>query len=214
MTSNLCIFDLDGTLLNTIKDLGNACNYALNACGLPTHSLEEYSHLVGNGVRKLISRALPEHLRTEQTIERVMQYFVPFYNENNCVYTLAYDGIPELLQQLKTANVRLAVASNKYQQATEKIVKHYFPKIFDLICGENPPRPRKPNPQIIYDIQKAFPDSDKTLYIGDSLVDIETARNAKVPIVACTWGFCTKTEIETAKPNYMVNKPEEILKYL
>lgn len=214
MTPVLCIFDLDGTLLNTITDLGNACNYALKACGMPTHSPDEYPHLVGNGVRKLISRALPKQNKTEADIDNVMQYFVPFYNKNNCLYTRPYDGIPELLQQLKDSDARLAVASNKYQQATDKIVQHFFPNTFDLVCGEKPPRPRKPDPQIINDIKATFPECEKILYIGDSGVDIETAQNANVPIIACTWGFCTKQEIELGQPDFIVNKPSEILNFL
>ena len=148
------IFDLDGTLLNTINDLGYACNHALEACGFPTHPIEEYPRLVGNGVNKLIERALPEGEKTEETVLRVREFFVPYYDAHNCDYTHPYDGIPELLATLLSQGHHLAVASNKYQAATEKIVAHFFPGIFDIVLGERTGIPRKPDPQIVYDIEK------------------------------------------------------------
>ena len=119
----LIIFDLDGTLINTIDDLGQACNYALQACGFATHKIEDYPRLVGNGINKLIERALPEEHRNEATVLRLREYFVPFYDEHNCDLTRPYEGIPELLHTLKEAGHILAVASNKYQAATEKIAQ-------------------------------------------------------------------------------------------
>ena len=130
------IFDLDGTLLNTIDDLGYACNHALNLCGFPTHPIEEYPRMVGNGINNLIRRALPEAERTEETILRVRAFFVPYYDAHNCDCTRPYDGFPELLNTLKAQGHLLAVASNKYQAATEKIVSHFFPGIFDVVLGE------------------------------------------------------------------------------
>ena len=146
------IFDLDGTLLNTIDDLGYACNYALEQTGYPTHRIEEYPRMVGNGINNLIRRALPEAERTEDNILRVRAHFVPYYDAHNSDYTRPYEGIPDLLQFLKAQGHHLAVASNKYQAATEKIVSHFFPGIFDVILGEREGIERKPNPQIVYDI--------------------------------------------------------------
>ena len=185
------IFDLDGTLLNTIDDLGYACNYALERTGYPTHRIEEYPRMVGNGINNLIRRALPEAERTEENILRVRAHFVPYYDAHNCDYTRPYDGIPDLLNTLKKQGHHLAVASNKYQAATEKIVNHFFPGIFDVILGEREGIERKPNPQIVYDILAHLhrePIENKSyivhrsfvLYIGDSLVDFETAKNANV----------------------------------
>lgn len=222
----LLIFDLDGTLINTIDDLGQACNHALSACGFPTHTIEDYPRLVGNGINKLIERALPEEHRNEAMVLRLREYFVPFYDQHNCDLTHSYDGIPELLQTLKAAGHTLAVASNKYQAATEKIVAHYFPNTFDVVLGEREGIPRKPDPQIVWDVWSAL--SNKTdglelcsvvqhgsalscLYVGDSLVDAETAKAANLPFVACTWGFCTKEQLLTAHPDHMVNHPSEIL---
>ena len=211
------IFDLDGTLINTIDDLGQACNHALAACGFPTHKIEDYPRLVGNGINKLIERALPEEHRNEQTVLRLREFFVPFYDEHNCDLTRPYDGIPELLHTLKAEGHYLAVASNKYQAATEKIVAQLFPGIFDIVLGERENIARKPDPQIVYDILSTLNTQLSTtncLYIGDSLVDAETAKAADLPFVACTWGFCTKEQLATANPNYMITHPLELINIL
>ena len=234
----LIIFDLDGTLINTISDLGQACNHALAACGFPTHKIEDYPRLVGNGVNKLIERALPPTHRNEETVLRLREFFVPYYDEHNCDFTRPYDGIPELLKALKEQGHFLAVASNKYQAATTKIVEQLFPGIFDVVLGERVGVERKPNPQIVYDILSTLLSQLSTLnsqtstlnclYIGDSLVDAETARaaasqlsnlnsqlstlNPQLSLVLCTWGFGTREQMEGAKPDYLVDHPLEILK--
>ena len=210
----IIIFDLDGTLINTIDDLGQACNYALAACGFPTHKIEDYPRLVGNGINKLIERALPEKLRQEETVMQVREYFVPYYDEHNCDYTRPYEGIPQLLKTLKEQGHYLAVASNKYQVATEKIVAQLFPGIFDIVLGERENIARKPDPQIVYEIISTLNTQLTTtncLYIGDSLVDAATAKAANLPFVACTWGFCTREQLLTVTPDHMVNHPLEIL---
>ena len=210
----LVIFDLDGTLINTIDDLGQACNYALSACGFPTHKIEDYPRLVGNGINRLIERALPEEHRNEETVLRLRKYFVPYYDEHNCDLTHPYDGIPALLQTLKEQGHQLAVASNKYQAATEKIVAQLFPGMFDVVLGERENIARKPDPQIVYDIIKNYELIQDCLYVGDSLVDAETAKAANLPFVACTWGFCTKEQLAAANPNYMINHPSELINIL
>ena len=211
------IFDLDGTLLNTIDDLGYACNYALERTGYPTHRIEEYPRMVGNGINNLIRRALPEAERTEENILRVRAHFVPYYDAHNCDYTRPYDGIPDLLNTLKKQGHHLAVASNKYQAATEKIVNHFFPGIFDVILGEREGIERKPNPQIVYDIfSKLSPLNAKrsSLYIGDSLVDRDTAQNAHVPFVACSWGFVPRETLLRAGVTHIIDSPEEVINEL
>ena len=213
----LIIFDLDGTLINTIDDLGQACNHALSACGFPTHQIADYPRLVGNGINRLIERALPAEHRDEATVLRLREYFVPYYDSHNCDLTHPYEGIPELLQALKSQGHILAVASNKYQAATEKIVAHFFPGIFDVVLGERENVPRKPDPQIVYDILRsgvATSDTKTILYIGDSLVDAETAKAAGATLVLCTWGFCTEEPLKTAHPNYMIQHPSELLNIL
>ena len=216
------IFDLDGTLLNTIDDLGYACNVALEQTGYPTHPIAEYPRMVGNGINNLIRRALPESERTEEKVLKVREFFVPYYDAHNCDYTRPYEGIPELLAALKVQGHQLAVASNKYQAATEKIVEHFFPGVFDVILGEREGVERKPNPQIVYDItdrlrlkeqRPATPERTKTelLYVGDSLVDRDTAQNANVPFVACSWGFVSRKTLVENGVTRIVDKPEELL---
>lgn len=207
------IFDLDGTLLNTIYDLGYACNYALEQTGYPTHRIEDYPRMVGNGINNLIRRALPEAERTEENILRVRAHFVPYYNVHNCDYTRPYKGISEALKALKAQGHQLAVASNKYQAATEKIVEHFFPGVFDVILGEREGIERKPDPQIVYDILGRLRLTE-TLYIGDSLVDRDTAKNANVPFVACSWGFVRREALVEAGVTRIVDSPEEILNEL
>ena len=211
------IFDLDGTLLNTIDDLGYACNYALEKTGYPTFPISAYPSKVGNGINNLIRRALPETERKEENILRVRAHFVPYYNAHNCDFTRPYEGIPELLATLKAQGHLLAVASNKYQAATEKIVNHFFPNIFDVILGERDGIERKPNPQIVYDILKRLEVTNSevsVLYIGDSLVDYETAQNAKVPFVACSWGFVPREKLVEAGVTTIVDHPDEVVKEL
>ena len=208
----IIIFDLDGTLLNTIDDLGYACNYALEQTGYPTHPIEAYPRMVGNGINNLIRRALPQTEQTEENVLRVRAHFVPYYDAHNCDYTHPYEGIPELLQALKAQGHHLAVASNKYQAATEKIVRHFFSDIFDVILGEREGVERKPNPQIVYDITSKLSSlNSKLLYIGDSLVDRDTAQNANVPFVACSWGFVPKEQLVAAGIEHIIDHPADLL---
>ena len=213
----IIIFDLDGTLLHTIDDLGYACNYALERVGYPTFPIEAYPAKVGNGINNLIRRALPENERTEENVLRVRSYFVPYYNDHNCDYTRPYDGIPELLATLKAQGHLLAVASNKYQAATEKIVTHFFPGVFDVILGEREGIERKPNPQIVFDILETLNDqmvNDQMVkYVGDSLVDYETAKNADVPFVACSWGFVAREQLVEAGIACIIDQPSQLLNF-
>lgn len=218
----IIVFDLDGTLLNTIDDLGYACNHALAAEGFPVHAIEEYPQLVGNGVNKLIERALPAELKTskeatEALVMRVRAHFVPYYDVHNCDFTHPYDGIPELLQELKSRGYYLAVASNKYQAATEKIVANFFASIFNVVLGEREGVERKPNPQIVKDILAMLSvdkEQSSVLYIGDSLVDRDTAANAGVPFVACSWGFVPREKLIEAGCPHIISQPDELLHFL
>jgi len=210
----ILIFDLDGTLLNTIDDLGYACNHALAQTGFPTHPIEAYPAMVGNGISNLIRRALPENERTEETVARLREFFVPYYDEHNCERTRPYDGIPQLLDTLRAQGHSLAVASNKYQAATEKIVRHFFPDTFDCILGERAGIPRKPDPQIVADILSAVGTAANPLYIGDSLVDRDTAANARVPFVACSWGFVPRERLIEAGVTTLIDRPDELLSLL
>lgn len=146
----IVIFDLDGTLLNTIADLATATNQALQHFGYPTHSIEAYRFFVGNGINKLFERALPETERTEANVLRIRSQFIPYYNVHNADFSTPYPGIPEVLHTLQSHGILLAVASNKYQSATEKLIAHYFPTLrFEKVLGQREGIPVKPDPTIV-----------------------------------------------------------------
>lgn len=208
----LVIFDLDGTLLNTIADLANSTNYALKALGYPTHEPDKYNFMVGNGINKLFERALPDGEKTEENVLRVRQEFVPYYDQHNADKSRPYPGVTELLETLQTAGMQLAVASNKYQAATEKLIAHYFPNIkFTAVFGQREGIPVKPDPIIVKEIlQIAKVQEEETLYVGDSGVDMQTAINAGVTSCGVIWGFRPRTELESFHPDHIVDNAEEI----
>lgn len=208
----LVIFDLDGTLLNTIEDLGHAANYALEQNGFATHSLASYPFFVGNGVRRLIERVLPTEFRKEKT-DVLLKDFKAYYDEHCTDYTKPYNGIPDLLHDLRDRGVKVAVASNKYQAAVDKIIAHYFPDIdFAAVCGQREGVNVKPDPSIVFGILGAVRVAKAdTLYVGDSGVDMETARRACIDSVGVTWGFRPEKELRDYHAGCVVNKPEEIL---
>ncbi|MBD5340174.1 MAG: HAD family hydrolase [Bacteroides sp.] len=207
----LVIFDLDGTLLNTIADLGDACNYALRSMGYSEHALSTYNYMVGNGVRKLIERAEPD--ANPETIDRLLELFREYYDNHCTDNTKPYPGIPELLQTLTEKGIGIAVTSNKYQAATEKIVRHFFPEIpFVAILGQVPERPTKPDPSIVFAVLSEHPTpKSAVLYVGDSAVDMETARRACIESVGVSWGFRPISELRGAYADHIVSSAEEIL---
>ena len=207
------IFDLDGTLLDTIADLGTATNHALKGCGYPQHNLSSYPMFVGNGVTRLIERSLPEDERNPETVEAVREKFKAYYNEHKTDLTLPYPGIPELLRELSSMGVKLAVASNKYQAAVVSLIKHYFPYIdWHAVEGQKEGVPTKPDPSIVFEILAKCPTGkSKVLYVGDSGVDMETARRACVDSCGVTWGFRPLRELKEAHADNIVSSPEEII---
>ena len=208
----LVIFDLDGTLLNTIADLEHSTNYALNKLGYPTHEIEKYNFMVGNGIDKLFERALPEEEKSKENVLRVRKEFVPYYDIHNADDSRPYPGIPELLSYLQDAGVQIAVASNKYQAATQKLVDHYFPEIhFTAVLGQREGVKVKPDPIIVSDILEiAKVAKEEALYVGDSGVDMQTAANAGVTACGVTWGFRPRTELEEFNPSYIADTAGEI----
>ena len=212
MPKRLAIFDLDGTLLNTIADLATATNQALDACGFPTHPIEAYPFFVGNGINKLFERALPAEARTEENILRIRAHFLPYYDEHNADLSRPYPGIPQLLENLQAAGIQVAVASNKYHRATEKLIRHYFPTIrFAAILGQREGVPIKPHPQIVEDILALVPVSkEEVIYIGDSGVDMQTALNAGVESIGVTWGFRPREELLQYSPTHLADTAKEI----
>lgn len=212
----LVIFDLDGTLINSIKDLGAATNFALEKNGFPTHPLEAYPMYVGNGVSKLIERALPEDQRNEAMIKKIRADFTTYYDIHNTDYTNPYDGIPELLEHLQENGIKIAVASNKYDAAAKALVTTLFPSIsFAAIEGQKEGVPVKPDPSVVFEILGATQvKKADVLYVGDSGVDMETARRACVDSVGVTWGFRSVDELRANYANHIVDTPEEIIPLL
>lgn len=212
----LVIFDLDGTLLNTISDLGNACNHALAEMGFPTHAAGAYNNMVGNGITKLIERALPDGERTEDVIARTREHFISYYTDHIWDTTVPYPGIPELLADLAERKVAVAVASNKFQDGVTKLIHHFFPDVnWVAVEGHREGVPTKPDPSIVFNILSQHPTPKaEVLYVGDSGVDMETARRACVTSVGVTWGFRTRRELETNYANHIVTTPDDILSLL
>ncbi len=212
----LAVFDLDGTLLNTIGDLAEACNYMLSLRGLGSHTREEYARMVGNGILNLVKRALPEELRTEEYSEAARRDFVAYYTEHIDHYTHAYDGIREVLHTLQDEGWTLAVASNKFDEGTQKLVRSIFPEIaFKAVYGNKEGFPLKPDAALLDLIMKECSATAATTWmIGDSGVDIQTAKNAGVRSIGCTWGFRPRIELEQFGADIIVDTPSEILQIL
>lgn len=212
MKKQLVIFDLDGTLLNTVADLANATNQALEQCGFPTHPVEAYYKFVGNGINKLFARALPAEHSNEENVQRIRSLFIPYYNQHNADCSRPYPGIVKLLRTLQSDEMLLAVASNKYHEATLKLVHHFFPDIrFAAIYGQREDVPIKPAPNVVYDILRDVGVAkEHALYVGDSGVDMQTAKNAGVESVGVTWGFRSEEELCEHGAAHIVYAADEI----
>ena len=211
----LVIFDLDGTLLNTIADLGNAANHTLEALGLSQHDLDEYQLMVGNGMRKLIERTLPADKAADaEFVDNTLASFLEYYAGHIDNYTKPYPGIPDLISSLFNDGYKLAVASNKIQSGAEKLIAKFFPGIdFVAVMGNSPDYPLKPDAALVeYIMDKAGTDRAHTIMVGDSGTDIQTARNAGIPIIAVSWGFRPRQELTAA--DYIVDTADQILKVL
>lgn len=209
----LIIFDLDGTLLDTIEDLANATNHALKQFNFPLHDTATYRFFVGNGINKLIERALPEEHKNADAISMVKHEFLKYYlfHADDC--TKPYPGITELLTKLQQGGYQLGVASNKMHDATVDLVQRFFPEIsFTSVLGQRDGIPVKPSPEILNEIVgTAGILKSETLYIGDSGIDAQTAINANIQFTGVLWGFRPRRELEEAGAERFVEKPEEIL---
>ncbi len=211
--TKLVIFDLDGTLLNTIEDLGRACNHALAQCGFPLRRMDEYNMMVGRGIMNLFLNALPEGEKTMDNALKMREFFVPYYSEHGSDFTAPYPGIPELLDNLTSRGISLAVASNKYQQGTEHLIRHYFGKYeFVRILGQREGKPIKPDPEIVREAMEGVSGIrlDDVVYCGDSDVDMMTGKNAGVRTIGVTWGFRTREELLAHDPWFLAETPADI----
>ena len=206
----LIIFDLDGTILNTLEDLATSGNHILARHGYPTHPTEAYKMFVGNGIRKLIERILPEECRNDVTISTLYQEFLEYYDLHKMDKTMPYSGISELLEGLQNQGIKLAVASNKAHEAMGPLMRHYFPTIrFSAVLGYRQGVLPKPHPDMVFEIIEAARETQKsTLFVGDSCVDMETASRANLKKVGVLWGYRTKEELVNAGADYILEKPE------
>lgn len=211
--TKLAIFDLDGTLLDTVKDLGEATNYALKTLGFKEREEEEYKILCGKGIYNLFKAALPEGASTEDNVKKMASLFLPYYDEHKCDYTRPYEGIIEMLDAITKAGVKIALASNKYQEGAEKLVRHFFGNYnFLKIMGQEEGRPIKPDPAIVDIIiaEDGAINKNEVVYIGDSNVDMQTGINAGVRTIGVTWGFRSRKELEAYSPWRIAESPAEL----
>lgn len=217
MKTKLCIFDLDGTLINSLYDLADAMNYALKKNRLPTHDREKYRFMVGNGISVLADRAMVVPEGTDSQLkQQILADFNSYYNAHNTDLTVSYEGIPELLTQLDGLGIQYAVLSNKPDEFAPKIVKAVFP-LHQFVCvwGKRDCFPRKPDPTSVLALinESGFTPED-CLYIGDSDVDIKTAKNAGLRNIGVSWGFRPVSELQDAGADFIANTPSEIINRL
>jgi phosphoglycolate phosphatase len=219
MMYKVYIFDLDGTLLDTLADLAASTNYALRKHGMPEHSIDDVRRFVGNGVRKLMERAVPDGA-DNPLFDEAFATFRQHYMEHSLDTTRPYDGIPETLAALKARGCRLAVVSNKMMAATQELCRHFFPDTIEVAIGEDEAHGirKKPAPDTVFEALKTLdvsrveePDGLSAVYVGDSDVDIQTAANAGLPCISVLWGFRDRDFLIQHGAETFISAPSELL---
>jgi len=212
MKYKVAIFDLDGTILNTLEDLADTMNYCLRAYGMKERSLNEIKSFVGNGIRRLVERAVSNGTDAK-TIEEIYAAFNQYYKDHCDVKTRPYEGIPEVLKKLKEEGVLTAVVSNKADYAVKKLCKEYFDGLFDYSVGEKEGIRRKPYPDsVISAIEHFGANPDEAVFIGDSEVDYQTAHNAGIDVIMVSWGFRDEDYLKSIGAAKIIHEPYEILR--
>lgn len=211
--TKLIVFDLDGTLINSLEDLADSANWMLMQHGFPTHPVDAYRYFVGDGMRKLIERILPPEERNEKQIERCKAEFIAYYTIHMEDKTVVYPGMIELLKELKDRGLKIAVATNKVHIAVAPLMAKYFPGIrFDSMIGQREGIPVKPHPQIMYDILKETGcQQSEALHVGDTATDMQLAHSAGVTPVGVLWGYRPLEELQEAGAKFIISRPEELL---
>jgi len=205
------LFDLDGTLLNTLTDLANCVNYALNANQLPQRTTAEIRAFLGNGIRNLIEKSVPRDTTTALT-DKVFQAFKAYYLEHSLDFTAPYEGIRELLARLKERGVKMGIISNKVDAAVQQLNRQFFEMYMDIAIGEREGVRRKPAPDsLLFAMEALNATAETTLYVGDSEVDYETAKAAHLRCALVTWGFRDESELRTLNADFYINKAEELV---
>ena len=211
MKYDLIIFDMDGTILNTLEDLKNSLNYVLQQAGYQTRTLEEVRTFVGNGIRKTIERALQSDIE-EEKIDELFSLFMDYYAIHNTDNTKPYNGVIDLLKELKHFGYKTAVVSNKQDSAVKSLCKKFFTGLFDVEIGEKENIAKKPDPDEVNEVLKILNiDRTKSIYIGDSEVDIQTAQNSKMKSIIVDWGFRDRKFLYEHGAEVIVSNPSEIL---
>ena len=205
------IFDLDGTLLNTIDDLADAGTWVCERRGWPAHSVNEFRYMVGNGIPKLVERFMPPEHRDPETLKQVLAEFSARYDAHKEDKTAPYPGMVELIRRLDAAGVVTAVLSNKADDLAGPVVERYYPGLFSVVQGALPGVPVKPDPALLHRLMERMgADPGNTLFVGDSNVDIQTAKNGSLPGCGVLWGFRTQAELEEADADFLVSDPEQL----
>ncbi|HNY10522.1 MAG TPA: HAD family hydrolase [Candidatus Wallbacteria bacterium] len=213
MKFKAAIFDLDGTLLNTIDDLADSMNFVLEKCGYPGHTVEAYKYFVGDGMEKLVRRSLPENFREAKNIKRCLEMMMKEYGLRWADKTKPYDGIADMLSALSLLNVKLSVLSNKPDGFTKMMIEKFFPEIrFEHVNGASEHFAKKPDPSAAIDIaQKTGFLPEEVLYAGDTAIDMKTALGARMYATGVLWGFRKKDELLKAGAMKIIEKPEELI---
>ena len=206
---------MDGTLLNTYEDLANAVNYGLEKSGFPTHDAEKYKYFCGNGTDVMITRALPTEHRDEETLKKVRELYFEYYNAHSGECTRPYDGIPELLTELRAKGIKLGVVSNKIDFMTQIVAKEYFGDVFDCVTGQREGVPIKPDPAMVFEVMKTFGvTADECIFVGDSDVDALTGKNSGAFMVGVLWGFRDEKELMENGADVVISEPSQLLSYI
>ena len=206
------IFDLDGTILNTLDDLADSCNWILEQRGWPTYPVEAYRYFVGNGMANLIRRATAAYTDDPQAREEALKAFVDYYNIHKTDKTRPYSGMPQVLAELKQAGVTIAVLTNKPDSAAGPIVERYYPGVFHVVQGALPDVPVKPDPTLLFRLMERIgARQESTLFVGDSNVDMLTANNGGLTGCGVLWGFRTREELVEAGARHLAHRPEDLL---
>ena len=205
------IFDLDGTLLNTLEDLADAVNHVLKTNRYPERTIEEVRHFVGNGIRRLLAQAVPENVSGEE-FERVFEEFKSYYTANCQIKTCAYEGIMPLLKCLYEKGYAMAIVSNKNHAAVCELNDIYFKEYIEVAIGQKDGIRKKPAPDtVIQALKELGKDKERTIYVGDSEVDFATAQNSEMDCALVTWGFRTTEELSKFAPTAFIDRPEQLL---